>query len=248
MARPTAARGLCLLSLALTLTLSRGWVRPKAARAAALRMSAEEQVPPTRILDKPKFGPHTEGFVVGGVGDEVTAEELSNANMLRIVRQESTDRQVNLLLWRCLGYRGTVGADEKVEWNQDNVFPKWKGRFATPPDFIGEKRVYSPDIDKDVMEANRALVRTIPMAHKQSLKTHLKPEGFPGFKLKELTPNKTRRAQAANWLLFYREELFGRSIDELIAKREAEKEAEAKREAEKGDEPEGFKPPINEVF
>ena len=37
----------------------------------------------------------------------------------------------------------------------------------------------------------------------------LRPEGFNGFKLAELTPNKTRRAQCANWLLYYREALFG---------------------------------------
>ena len=51
----------------------------------------------------------------------------------------------------------------------------------------------------------QALVRTVPMKYKQSIRDHLRPEGFYGFKLDELTPNKTRRAQCANWLLYYRE-------------------------------------------
>ena len=46
--------------------------------------------------------------------------------------------------------------------------------------------------------------------------------GFKGFKLKELTPNKTRRAQAVNWVLYYRETLFGKTLEELMAQRELE--------------------------
>jgi hypothetical protein len=37
----------------------------------------------------------------------------------------------------------------------------------------------------------------------QGIKIKLRPYGFTGFKLDELTPNKTRRAQCVNWLLFY---------------------------------------------
>ena len=46
--------------------------------------------------------------------------------------------------------------------------------------------------------------------------------GFKGFKLNELTPNKTRRAQAVNWLLYYRETLYGKTVEELIAQRDQE--------------------------
>ena len=69
---------------------------------------------------------------------------------------------------------------------------------------------------------------------------------------KELTPNKTRRAQCANWLIFYREELFGYTVEELREKRrlkkEAEAAAEAKRLAEEGEKKEEWKPPVKEVF
>lgn len=69
---------------------------------------------------------------------------------------------------------------------------------------------------------------------------------------RELTPNKTRRAQCANWLIFYREELFGYTVEELRERRrlkkEAEAEAEAKRIAEEGEDADDWKPPVKEVF
>ncbi len=69
---------------------------------------------------------------------------------------------------------------------------------------------------------------------------------------KELTPNKTRRAQCANWLIFYREELFGYTLEELRERRrlkkEAEAAAEAKRKAEEGNDADNWKPPVKEVF
>ena len=63
----------------------------------------------------------------------------------------------------------------------------------------------------------------------------LRPEGFNGFKLAELTPNKTRRAQCANWLLYYREALFGVSLEELIAARDRDVEAENRAAIERGE-------------
>lgn len=62
---------------------------------------------------------------------------------------------------------------------------------------------------------------------------------------KELTPNKTRRAQCANWLIFYREELFGYTVEELRERRRLKKEAEEKARQEAEDE---WKPPVKEVF
>ena len=47
--------------------------------------------------------------------------------------------------------------------------------------------------------------------------------GFKGYKLSELTPNKTRRAQLCNWLIYYREKLFGKSLDDIRIEREKER-------------------------
>ena len=64
--------------------------------------------------------------------------------------------------------------------------------------------------------------------HKQGIKSTLKHLGWKGFKMDGLTPNMTRRAQVANWLLYYRRELRGVSIEELKRRRAARAEAEEK--------------------
>lgn len=188
----------------------------------------------------------SKNFIISRAGPP-TIEELSNEQMLSIVNIECTDLEVNTLVWKCLGYRFN---EESEEWIPSEVFPKWKERYPDPPDFIGMKRVYSREIDQDSLRSNQALVRSIPAENKQSLKKHLKPLGWKGYQYKELTPNKTRRAQCANWLIFYREELFGYTIEELKEKRKLKREAEAAAEAkrlEEGQEEE-WKPPVKEVF
>jgi hypothetical protein len=57
------------------------------------------------------------------------------------------------------------------------------------------------------------------------------PKGFIPYKIKELTPNKTRRGQLGNWLIYYREKLFGKTIEELKKERE---EARFKEQQELG--------------
>ena len=69
--------------------------------------------------------------------------------------------------------------------------------------------------------------------------------------MKGLTPNKTRRAQSANWIIFFREELFGYSVEELRERRRLRLEAEAAAEAkmkEEGKEVDTWKAPIKEVY
>lgn len=184
-------------------------------------------------------------FVVSREGG-LTEEELSNENILRIVQtSRSTDLEVNTLVWKGLGYRLV-----NEEWTADQVFPKWKEKYPTPPDLIGMQRVYEPEIDKPSLKANQALVRSVPVEYKQGLKKNLKPLGWNGYKYAELTPNKTRRAQCANWLLYYREALFGYTLEELLEQKRKKQEAAAaeaaKLEAE-GKEPE-WKPPVKEVL
>jgi len=69
----------------------------------------------------------------------------------------------------------------------------------------------------------------------------------------ELTPNKTRRAQCTNWLLYYRMELFGYTIEELrerrrIRREQKEEEERKMREAAEGKKEDEWKPPVKEVF
>ena len=180
---------------------------------------------------------------------EPTAEELTNENLIQIVERRSnvTDIEVNTLVWKCLGYRFD---SEKQEWTAPEVFPKWRERYPTPPDVIGMQRIYTKEVDGELIKNNQRLTNSIPVDFKQSLKTFLKPLGFHGYKISELVPNMTRRAQCTNWLLFFREELFGYSLEELREKRrlKQEKEAEEERKRIEENREKEWKPPVKEVF
>jgi len=56
------------------------------------------------------------------------------------VLQENTDEEVNFLVWKCLGYRYNP---ETEEWTNEDVFPKWREKYPSPPDLIGVTRTYS---------------------------------------------------------------------------------------------------------
>uniref|UniRef100_A0A7S0N5Q8 Uncharacterized protein n=1 Tax=Pyramimonas obovata TaxID=1411642 RepID=A0A7S0N5Q8_9CHLO len=154
--------------------------------------------------------------------DDEEKDELDNWNLLRIVHSEMPDQEVNEIVWRCLGY---VRNEETLKWDPTNCFPKWAEKYPEPPDVIGVTRTYTKEVDGPVLKANQALVRSIPMECKQNLKAVLKPFGFRGFKMEQLTPNITRRCQATNWLLYYRDYLRGKSMEQLIAEREARRAA-----------------------
>jgi hypothetical protein len=175
-----------------------------------------------------------------------TAEELTNENLIQIVERRSnvTDLEVNTLVWKCLGYRFD---SEAQEWKATEVFPKWKERYPTPPDVIGMQRIYKKEIDGELIKNNQRLTVSVPVESKQSLKTILKPYGFTGYKVSELTPNLTRRAQCTNWLLYYREELFGYTVEELREKRRLKKEEEERKRLEAKKEKE-WSPPVKEVY
>ena len=158
-------------------------------------------------------------------------DPLSNEVLLSIVRSELADEEVNRLVWNALGYRSRVELDAETltaneVWTPDEVFPNWAKTYPEPPDVIGVTRKYDPKIDAPVKAACAALTRSVPEEHKQGIKTTLTPLGWKGFKMEGLTPNMTRRAQVANWLLFYRRELRGVSIEELRARRDARKAKE----------------------
>ena len=184
------------------------------------------------------IGPVGDGVFLVTREGEPHSQELTNENILKIVLGDCSDLEVNTLVWKALGYRFTNG-----QWNNEHVFPKWREKYPDPPDFIGMQRIYSKQVDEPSMRSNQQLVRSIPVEHKQQLRTHLKPMGFMGFKIAELTPNKTRRAQCANWLLYYRDHLFGYTLEELRARRSTEKTPLAPEQQE-----EDWRPPIKEVF
>eukprot|EP00959_Pyramimonas_sp_CCMP1952_P077834 1627002-Pyramimonas_sp.AAC.1 len=154
--------------------------------------------------------------------DDEETDELDNWNLLKIVHSEMPDQEVNEIVWRCLGY---VRNETTLKWDPTNCFPKWAEKHPQPPDVIGVTRTYTKEVDGPVLKANQDLVRSIPMECKQNLKAVLKPYGFKGFKMEQLTPNITRRCQATNWLLYYRDYLRGKTMEQLIAEREERRKA-----------------------
>jgi len=179
----------------------------------SLKLSSSESVPEA-----------DSGFLVDIYNSAVTSEELTNENLIKIVNLENTDLECNQLCWKCLGY---VYDKESDIYTSENVFPKWKEKYPNPPDLIGVTREYAdPSVDKPVRDASMNLMRSIPRDFKGGVRS-LESVGFRGFKLKELTPNKTRRAQMVNWLIFYREKLFGKTLEDLRAEKEAELKAKA---------------------
>lgn len=125
----------------------------------------------------------------------VTAEDLWN-----IVFQKTPDSWVNEIVRSFLGWRQM----EDGTWNNDNVQDAWKEVYPDdPPDFVGKNGDYSPKVDLPVKIANRTLTRSIQQEYKQIFKTVMKPLGFNGWKVEELTPNRTRRAVAVNWILYW---------------------------------------------
>ena len=202
------------------------------------RLTAGEGVAiPTELLNEPgggagkcksscEDGPGAAAATADGAfvstSGPVTAADLADENLVKIVSEEASDADVNVLLWKCLGYRYNAASST---WTSEEVFPKWAAKFPSPPDLIGVTRRYDPETDKIVRNASMDLMRSIPRDFKGGVRS-LSRVGWKGFKLSELTPNKTRRAQSANWLIYYREKLLGKSLEELQAARLQEQPAE----------------------
>lgn len=110
---------------------------------------------------------------------------LSTVTIWAIINDEIDDATVNQMVWQCLGYRYEAATQT---WDVSAVAPEWRDAYPTPPDFIADR------------PPNVKLVRSTPPENKQLLKEQL---GFQGYKIGELIPRKTRRAQIANWLLSY---------------------------------------------
>jgi hypothetical protein len=108
---------------------------------------------------------------------------LTTETLWAILNDSIDDHTVNRLIWDGLGYRYSEEGDR---WDSSRVVSEWRDQYPEPPNFIENR----PAIVK--------LTRSIPKENKQLLKTVL---GFEGYKISELTPDRTRRATAVNWLL-----------------------------------------------
>ncbi len=107
--------------------------------------------------------------------------DLTLETIQAILDGDLNDDTINALVLQSLGFR----YDEQTQtWDSSQADPQWP--TDPPPDVIANR--------KDSVR----LTRSIPPEDKQLLKQQLH---FPGYTVNELTPTKTRRATAANWLL-----------------------------------------------
>ena len=85
-------------------------------------------------------------------------EDLSDEALKRIVLSETTDAEVNELVWKYLGYvRAADGS-----WDASGVFPNWAARFPSPPDLVGVTRTYTREVDEPVLRAVQSLQKSVP--------------------------------------------------------------------------------------
>lgn len=149
----------------------------------------------------------------------VTDEELCNENLVKIVLLTASDQACNELCWKCLGYTYN---NHNNTWNNNHVFPKWKLKYPQPVDLIGTTRIYDPKIDLPVRKASIDLMRAIPRSFKGGIRNLQGINDFQGFSFKNLTPNITRRAQLCNFIMYYRDKLHNKSLEQLILEKNEE--------------------------
>lgn len=126
--------------------------------------------------------------------------ELTLDDIMAIAKGESSDEYPNEIIRCLLGWR----LNDDGTWDNSQVRPAWRDSYPdNPPDFIGDPNDYSREVDLPVKTAVQRLQRSISQEHKNLFRETLKPAGFPGWKVKDLTPNRTRRAVCTSYILFW---------------------------------------------
>eukprot|EP00276_Gloeochaete_wittrockiana_P014288 CAMPEP_0184348050 /NCGR_PEP_ID=MMETSP1089-20130417/23392_1 /TAXON_ID=38269 ORGANISM="Gloeochaete wittrockiana, Strain SAG46.84" /NCGR_SAMPLE_ID=MMETSP1089 /ASSEMBLY_ACC=CAM_ASM_000445 /LENGTH=304 /DNA_ID=CAMNT_0026679539 /DNA_START=23 /DNA_END=937 /DNA_ORIENTATION=+ len=122
--------------------------------------------------------------------DDSVTPALTHRLFWAVIREEPgiTDAMLNAIMCYLMGYRYDTTAQA---WDLSGVQKYWKSRKG-PPIFI--------DMRVETVRVIRLLNSTVPYDCKALLKTEL---GFTGWKIKDLTPLRTRRATVVNWMLAY---------------------------------------------
>ena len=103
-----------------------------------------------------------------------------------VLEDKVSDVFVSELVWERLFYTKQLS---KNFWLASSYTPTyWSEKFIEAPQIISERI------------ASVHLTRSIPKDYKQGLKNFL---NFKGYKINELYPRRTRRATAANWLIYW---------------------------------------------
>ncbi len=117
-------------------------------------------------------------------GDE-SFYPLSKKLLIAVLEDRISDTFVSKLIWERLGYELVQQGNSDFVAGSDTPI-SWSKEFPHAPQVIAKRK------------ASVFLTRSIPKEYKQLLKEELQ---FPGYRINELFPRRTRRATAVNWLL-----------------------------------------------
>ncbi len=125
---------------------------------------------------------------------------LTLADIMSLAKGETSDEYPNEIVRCLLGWR----QNDDGSWDNTQVRPAWRESYPDDsPNFIGNPNDYSREVDQPVKTAVQRLQRSIAQEHKNLFRETLKPAGFPGWMVKDLTPNRTRRAVCTSYILFW---------------------------------------------
>ena len=111
---------------------------------------------------------------------------ISRKLLFLILEDKVSDVFVCELVWERLFYTREKNSNDCISSPLTPSY--WSKQFVKAPKIISERA------------ASVHLTRSIPKNHKQGLKEFL---DFKGYKINELYPRRTRRATAANWLIYW---------------------------------------------
>lgn len=175
--------------------------RYTAHRAARVTASVAAGWAAARTQEPPAFKedvPATDGYMPGAPIAEPLP--LTIDDLMAIVKNGCPDSWPNEIIRILLGWR----QNEDGSWDDSHVPAEWLESYPKgPPDFIGDPTDYSREKDMPVKLAVQKMVRSVLPEHKNGFREVMKPAGFPGWKVADLTPNRTRRAQCVNYIIFW---------------------------------------------
>ena len=112
--------------------------------------------------------------------------QISKKLLFLVLEDKVSDVFVCELVWERLFYKRHRPEND---WVSSALTPSyWSEKYERAPQIISERA------------ASVHLTRSIPKEYKQGLKNFL---NFKGYKINELYPRRTRRATAANWLIYW---------------------------------------------
>ena len=89
----------------------------------------------------------------GAAAAPLTTADITDEQLVRVVTSEASDEEVNVLVWKCLGYTFADG-----KWDNAGVFPKYREQYPAPMDVIGVTRTYTQQVGCWLLQDRKGLL------------------------------------------------------------------------------------------